>query len=79
MSTNPKNTVDHPGTDPNKGLNVRTFSIAVATALVVLLALCFFIVRSRSAAASPEQNQAPSNQGPHAVSGSSETGHTKPQ
>lgn len=79
MSTNPNQTVEHPANDPNKGLNVKTFSIAVLTALVVLLCIGFFIVRTRTSAASPEQGQAPGSHAPHNSSASSETGHTKPQ
>ena len=79
MSTHPNQTADHSGNDPNKGLNVKTFSIAVITALFVLLLIGFFVARSKTGAASPQQDQAPSSQGPHYNSGSSEAGHTKPQ
>jgi hypothetical protein len=79
MTVDPRNTDNRPGTNPNRGLNVRTFSLTVIAALVVLLAIGFFFVRGRTSAASPEQNQAPSSRGPQPSSGSSESGHTQTQ
>jgi hypothetical protein len=39
----PRDTVNHPGTDPNKGMNTRSYLLWVVGALVVLLIVLFFV------------------------------------
>ena len=39
----PRNTLDTPGTNPNKGMNVKKFLIYVGVALVVVLLVLFFV------------------------------------
>ncbi len=40
--------LDKPGTDPNKGLNTRTFMASVFIALVVVLLLAYLFLRHTS-------------------------------
>ena len=78
MSVNPAHTKDSSGTNPHKGLNVRTFGISIIVALLILLAGAFIFVRTRPTSAAPQENQEPSSR-TSPVNGSSSTGHTNPQ
>lgn len=53
MTYDPGKTVDHSGTDPDKGMQTRPYLKMVLVALFVLLAIAFFIARSGSKSAPP--------------------------
>jgi hypothetical protein len=57
----PRKTVDTPATDPNKGLNTRTFLIAVGVALFVILLVLFAFVHRSSKAIKPVQDGRPTS------------------
>ena len=52
----PRKTVDNQGTDPNKGLNTRTFLISVVVALFVLLLVLFFVARRSGSKMTPPRD-----------------------
>ena len=53
MTYDPGKTVNHSGTDPDKGMKTRPYLKMVAAALFLLLAVVFFIARSGSHSAPP--------------------------
>ncbi len=55
----PRKTVDTPATDPNKGLNTRSFLIAVAVALFVLLIVLFAVAHKSSTKITPQRDVKP--------------------
>ena len=49
MPYNPRNSIDAPGTSPDRGMNARYFVLIVAVTVVVLLALIVtFALRSNT-------------------------------
>lgn len=60
MSIDPRKTVDTPGTDPNKGLNTRSFLLVVLAALFVLLVVLALVAHKSSTKVTPERETKPS-------------------
>ena len=51
MNYNPGKTVDHPATDPDKGMKTRPYLKMIIAALFVLLLVVFLLARSGSRSA----------------------------
>ncbi len=51
MSVDPSDTSNAPGTNPNRGMNTRPYLVALLVAIIILLGLALFFVRSASHAA----------------------------
>lgn len=53
MTFDPRKTVDHPGTDPDKGMKTRPYLQLVLAAMVILLVAAFLFARLGSRSGPP--------------------------
>ena len=65
MTYDPREKLDHVGTDPNKGLNTRTYMIALIAAILVLLGLAVLFV-GKATKATPGKDPSPPSSSPAA-------------